>query len=108
MNYSIRGSESFDYNTDMTGRLEGNNTEKEVEIVVSFRRLSNFWKTLNILFINCEKNLILTLSENCVITTKATRDADPDADPAVAAVNNSTNATFKLKYTKLHVPVVTY
>ena len=31
--------------------------------------------------INCEINLILTWSENCVITSKATRDADPDAGP---------------------------
>ena len=37
--------------------------------------------------INCEINLILTWSEKCVLTSKATRDADPDANPAVAAVN---------------------
>ena len=57
--------------------------------------------------INCEINLILTWSENCVLTSKATRDADPDADPAVAAINNPTNATFKITDTKLYVPVVT-
>ena len=87
--------------------MEGNNTEKEVEIVVSLKYLSSFWKTLDIPLINCEINLILTWSENCVITSKATRDADPGADPAVTAVNNSTNATFKLKDTKLYAPVVT-
>ena len=38
-----------------------------------------------------------------LITSKATRDADH----AVAAVNNPTNATFKIKDTKLYVPVVT-
>ena len=63
--------------------------------------------TINIPLINCEINLILTWSENCVITSKATRDADPDADPAVVAVNNPTNATFKIKDAKLYVPVVT-
>ena len=46
--------------------------------------------------INCEVSLILTWSENCVLTSKATRDADPDADPAVAEVNNLTNAVFKI------------
>ena len=51
--------------------------------------------------INCEVNLILTWSENCVVTSKSTRDADPDADPAVAAVNNPTNVTFKIIDTKL-------
>ena len=42
-----------------------------------------------------------------LITTKATRDADPDANPAVVTVNNPTNATFKITDTKLYVPVVT-
>ena len=57
--------------------------------------------------IDCEINLILTWSENCVLTSKATRDADPDANPAVAAIDNPTNATFKITDTKLYVPVVT-
>ena len=51
--------------------------------------------------------MTLTWSENCVITSKTTREADPDADPAVAGINNLTNAIFKIKNTKLYVPVVT-
>ena len=46
--------------------------------------LSNFWRTLDMPLINYEINLILTWSEHCVITSKATRDADPDANPAVS------------------------
>ena len=38
--------------------------------------------------------------------TKATRDADPDDDHAVAGVNNPATATFKITDTKLYVPVV--
>ena len=57
--------------------------------------------------INCEINLILTWSENCILTSKATRHAGPDADPAVAAINNPTSVTFKITDTKLYVPVVT-
>ena len=57
--------------------------------------------------INCEINLILTWSENFVLTSKPTRDANPDASPAIAAVNNPTNAIFKITDTKLYVPVVT-
>ena len=75
-------------------------------IIKQALHLSNFWKTIGISFINCKINLILTYL-NCVITSKATRDANPDADPAVAAVNNPTTATFKTKDTKLYVPVVT-
>ena len=53
--------------------------------------------------INFGISLNLTWSENCVMTSKAARDADPP----VAAINNPTNATFKIKDTKLYVPVVT-
>ena len=65
--------------------------------------LSNTWRILDIPLINSGKNLILNWSENCVLTSKATRDADP----AVAAINNPTNATFKITDVKLCVPVVT-
>ena len=57
--------------------------------------------------INCEVNLILTWSENCVLTDTTTRDADPDADPPVAAINAPTSATFAISECKLYVPVVT-
>ena len=69
--------------------------------------LSNFCRTLNMPLINCEICLILTLPENCVLTIKATRDANPDVNPAIAAVNNPINAIFKITDTKLYVPVVT-
>ena len=83
------------------------NTEKKVGIVVPLKRLSNFWKTLDMPLINCEVSLILTWFKNCVITSKVTRDADPNANPTVAAINNPTNAAFKITDTKLYVPVVT-
>ena len=40
INYSIKDSKSFDYKTSITGTLEGNKTEKEVEIVVPLEHLS--------------------------------------------------------------------
>ena len=46
--------------------------------------------------INYEINLILTWSENRVLTSKATRDVNPDVNPAVTVVNNPTNVTFKI------------
>ena len=95
INYSIKDSKSFGYKTSVTGKLEGNNTEK-VEIVVPLKHLSSFWRRLDMPSINCEINLILTRTENCVLTGKATRDADPNADPAVAAINAPTKATFKI------------
>ena len=52
--------------------------------------------------INCEVSLILTWSENCVITSlerKVITNTQRGTSP--------TNATFKLNETKLYVPVVT-
>ena len=107
INYSVKDSKSFDYKASFTGKLEGNNTEKEAEIVVPLKYLSNFWRLLDIPLINNEINFILTWPENCVLTSKVPRDADPDADPAVAAFNNPKNATFKITDVKLYAPVVT-
>ena len=51
--------------------------------------MSNFWRTLEIPLNNCEANLILTWSSNCVIT-------------------NSTGAgRFAITDTKIFVPIVT-
>ena len=107
ISYSIKDSKSFEFKTSITGRLEVNNTEKEVEIVVLLKQLSNIWRILDMPLINREINLLLAWSENCVLTSKATRDVDSDSNPAVATVNNPTNAAFKITDTKLHVPVVT-
>ena len=105
INYSIKNSKSFDYKTSIIGKLEGNNVEKDdFEIVVPLKFLSNFFRSLNIVLVNCEVSLTLTWSENCVITSKATRDSD--ADPAVIGINNPTNAIFKITDCKLYVPVV--
>ena len=109
LNYSIKDSKSFDYKTSITGKLEGINRKKDAEIVVPLKHLSNFWRTLDIVFVNCEINLILTWYEKCVLTSKATRDTVPaqGGNPAAAAVNNPTNATFQITDTKLYVSVVT-
>ena len=106
INYSIKDSKSFNYKISIAEKLEGNNSEKDdVKIVVSLKYLSNFWRRLDILLINCKVSLALTWSEDCARTRKATRDANDD--PLVLGINNPTNATFKITDTKLYVPVVT-
>ena len=69
--------------------------------------LSNFWRSLNVLLINCKVELILNWFKNCVLISKATREADCDADPDVYEIDNPENATFQITDTKLYVPVVT-
>ena len=68
--------------------------------------LSNFQRTLDMSLLNCEVSLTLTWSENSVLTSQATRDADTNADPAVAETENPTKTAFKIKDTKLYASVV--
>ena len=85
-----------DYDANNSGKKE------EVKIVVPLKYLSNFWRALNMPLINCELSLILTWSENYVITSMVKRiiaNMRRDVSP--------TGATFNIKDSKLYVPVVT-
>ena len=105
--YSIKESESSDYKTSITGKLESNKRRKDAETVVLLKYSNNFWRTLDIPLINFEVSLTLTWFKNCEITSKSKRDTDSAADPPLSEINNPTSAIFKSKDTKLHVPVVT-
>ena len=94
IDYSIKDSMSFDYKTSITGKLEGSNVEKD-----------DIDDKDDIPLINCEVSLTLIWSENCILTSKATRETDADTEPAVAGINNPTNAVFKITDSKLYVPV---
>ena len=69
--------------------------------------LSKFFRSSEILLISCEVSLDLKWNENCVLTSRAYREADPDAGPVVVGVNNPTVAEFKITHCKLYVPTVT-
>ena len=66
-------TDSFNFKTKITGQTAADNNNGniagrvDVEIMVPRKYLSNFWRTLEMPLINCEINLILTGSENCVI-----------------------------------------
>ena len=57
-------SESFKSKIKITGKTPNDDNEKDVEIMVPLKYLSNFWRTREIPLINCEVTLLL----NCVIT----------------------------------------
>ena len=85
----LEDSESFKSKIKITRKTPDDGNEKDVEIMVPLKYLSNFWRNLEMPLINCEVNLILTRSSTCVIT-------------------DSTGAgTFEITDTKLYVPVVT-
>ena len=109
-------SESFKYKTSITGNTynvdekitddDGNEIDNpkydankvgknEAESVIPLKYLSNFWRTLDIPLINCEVEIILTWTKNCIL-----------ADMTVAN-NPATGLEFQIKDTQLYVPVVT-
>ena len=82
-------------------------TKKNLEIIVPLKQLSSFWRTLDMPLITCKINLILTWSENCVLTDIITQVANPNAYSAIPAIQAPTNAILKIEDAKLYVPVVT-
>ena len=91
-------TDSFIFKTKITGQTAADNNNGniagrvDVEIMVSLKYLSNFWRTLEMPLINCEVELILNWSANCVII--------------YTNVNNQV-PTFTITETNLYVPVVT-
>ena len=86
---NLADSESFKCKVKITGKTPAADNEKDVEIMVPLKYLSNFWRSLEMPLINCEVNLILIWSSTCVMT------------------NCTGAATFEITDTKLYVPVVT-
>ena len=86
---NLEDSESFRSKIKITGKTPDDDNEKDVEIMVPLKYLSNFWRTLEMPLINCEVNLILTWSSTCVIT------------------DYTGAGTFEITDTKLYAAVVT-
>ena len=108
INYSIKDSKSLAYEASIKGNLEGYYIEVEgVEIIVPLKYSTNFWTILDIPLINCEVSLTLTWFANCTLTNQVARDANSDANPSVAGINNPTDPTFQITDTILYVPVAT-
>ena len=80
----------FKFKQNIT-RSTGDDGKKAVKIIVPLKYLSNFQRTPKMPLINCQINLILTWSANCVVSSAA-------AGPPT---------TFAITDTKLYVPDAT-
>ena len=89
-------TDSFDFKAKITGQTDNTGRIDNAEIMVKILSIkilkSNFWRTLEMLLINCEVNLILTWSANCVM---------------IRTNVASQSATFAITEVTLYVPVVT-
>ena len=74
---------------NVTGNTPARGNTRDVKMEVPLKYLSNFRRTPNMLLIKCEINLILTWSENCVISS------------ATGVIK------FTITDTKRYVPIVT-
>ena len=83
---------SFNFKAKLTNQTGNNETTDDIEIMVSLKYLSNFWRFLEMHLINCEINLILIWSANWVIVY-------------IDVANKA--AAFEINVTKLSVQVVT-
>ena len=95
-NDNLADSELFKSKIKITGKTPDNDNKKDVEIMVSLKYLSNFWRTLEMTLINCEANLVLTWQSTCVITTGVGRFAITDTRLYVPVVTLSTQENTKL------------
>ena len=48
--------------------------QEKVEIMVPLNYISNFWKNLEMFLINCENNLDLNWSKNCILVVTDVQD----------------------------------
>ena len=60
-------TDSFNSKVKVTGQTDDDGEMNNAEIMVPLKYLSNFLRTLETSLINCEVNLILTSSADCVI-----------------------------------------
>ena len=60
-------TDTFNFKTKITGQTDNNGRIDNVEIMVPLKCLSNFSRTVDMPLINCEVNVILAWTANCVI-----------------------------------------
>ena len=92
-------TDSFNFKTKITAQTAANSNNNgnisgrvDVEIMAPLKYLSNFLRTLEMPLINCEVDLILTWSANCVTIYTNVANQNP---------------TFTITETNFYVPVVT-
>ena len=91
---TIDNFQSFKYKAALLGKTANavNNIDSSVtdtKIVVPLKYLSNFWRSLEMLLINCKVHLEINWIEDCILSS----------------AGNS--AKFEITDAKLHVPIVT-
>ena len=83
---------SFKYKANIIGNTvaDGANRKKEgVKTAVPLKYLNNFWRSLEMLLINCKAEILLKWIENCILS------------------NSGTAGTSEITDANLYIPIVT-
>ena len=103
LNVVLNNSTSFKYKAGLLGKAADTDGDdrslKNAKIVVLLKYLSNFFRSLEMLLINCKIHLELNWNNNCIMYGADTY--------AVGNNANNRETTFKITSTKLYVPIVT-
>ena len=95
-------SKSFEYNRKLIERTPKNNNTLNV-VVIPLKCLSSFWRSIDLLLINCEIELDLTRSKNCAVS-KVSRTSEVEwANSEDETL--TTEAIFQINNAELYVAV---
>ena len=107
INLTNNNSSSFKYNSNLIGSTDadGVNGKKEgVKIAVQLKYLSNFWRSLEMLLINCKVEISLTWIENCILSNSETaaifKKTDVKLEITIATLKTEDNTKFSKLLTK--------
>ena len=106
-------SKPFEYKAKLVGITPNNNNILDAEVVVRLKYFSNFWRSLDLPLINCEIELDLSWSKECIISEISIVPAiagNPRDNPPVQAreARQTAGATFQINNAKLYIPVVNF
>ena len=103
-------SKSIECKTKIIGRIPNDDNTLDTEVVVPLKFVSNFWRLLDLPLINCEIELDLSWSEECIIpeisiTPRVVGNPDANASALTVAAIQTTGGTFQINNTKPYVQV---
>ena len=108
-NADIANTEEFKSSKYKTKLRENNEADgangvlRNVAIAVLLKYICNFWRSLEMLFINCKVELKYKWTKYCVLSAAGADNVNDNVNNNV----NGNNIIFTIKDTKLYVPVVT-
>ena len=106
-NNKTKTAESFEYKTKVIARTPADNNTLDKEFVVPLRYLSTFGRFLDLSLINCEIELELKWTKNCVISEISRTSRVFGNPPVWEMATTRTRAIFQINDVKCYVLIVT-